>query len=217
MPATQRSGLGRAALPTTSKPYEIGRPLWRATQRKVEAWRSLGCSEYLCRAVQFGIHENPSTPFVPGTGEELGDIPQNEEDRAFASADLEEGCRSGIYQEVSASHAEMAKARGAILSSAFVVWQETAEVEKKGRFVVNLAKQSKRWKKGTVRMESLSEFAMSVEKGDHFLSMDIKSGYRHFRLAPSMRDWFIFRYAGKYYQCVALPFGWGRSPLWFHN
>lgn len=30
-----------------------------------------------------------------------------------------------------------------------------------------------------------------------------------------MRKWFIFRYGGRYYQCVALPFGWGRSPLWF--
>lgn len=30
-----------------------------------------------------------------------------------------------------------------------------------------------------------------------------------------MRDWFIFRYEGRYYQCVALQFGWGRSPLWF--
>jgi len=40
--------------------------------------------------------------------------------------------------------------------------------------------------------------------------MDIKSGYRHFPVAPSMRDGLIFRWEGKYYQCVALPFGWGR-------
>ncbi len=25
----------------------------------------------------------------------------------------------------------------------------------------------------------------------------------------------MFNYAGKYYRCIALPFGWGRSPLWF--
>ena len=56
---------------------------------------------------------------------------------------------------------------------------------------------------------------MEMQKGDQFISMDIHKGYRHFRLHPSMRDWFVFRYAGKYYQCVALPFGWGRSPPWF--
>lgn len=73
----------------------------------------------------------------------------------------------------------------------------------------------KRWRKGSVKMESISEFAMSIEKGDYFLSFDIKSGYRHFRLAPAMRHWFIFLYEGRYYQCVSLPFGWGRSPRWF--
>ena len=62
-------------------------------------------------------------------------------------------------------------------------------------------------------MESILEFAMNIQEGDHMLSMDIESGYRHFRLHPAMRDWFIFRYEDRYYQCVALPFGWGRSPL----
>lgn len=64
-------------------------------------------------------------------------------------------------------------------------------------------------------MESISEFAMDIQKDDHFISWDIQKGYRHFRLAPGMRDRFIFRYQGCYYQCVAPPFGWGRSPLWF--
>jgi hypothetical protein len=47
------------------------------------------------------------------------------------------------------------------------------------------------------------------------VSFDIQAGYRHFRLAPQMRDWFLFRYDGRFYRCIALPFGWGRSPMWF--
>jgi hypothetical protein len=47
------------------------------------------------------------------------------------------------------------------------------------------------------------------------VSLDIKAGYRHFRLAPKMRYWFIFAYDGSCYKCIALPFGWGRSPMWF--
>jgi hypothetical protein len=31
----------------------------------------------------------------------------------------------------------------------------------------------------------------------------------------SLRDLFAFHYDGKYYRCVALPFSWGRSTLWF--
>lgn len=30
-----------------------------------------------------------------------------------------------------------------------------------------------------------------------------------------MRDYFLFSYGGRFYRCIALPFGWGRSPLWF--
>lgn len=45
--------------------------------------------------------------------------------------------------------------------------------------------------------------------------MDIQKFYGHFRLGPSMRDWCIYYYDGKFYQCVKLLFGWGRSPPWF--
>lgn len=45
------------------------------------------------------------------------------------------------------------------------------------------------------------------------LSWDFKSGYRHFYLHHDMRDYFIFRYAVKFYRCIALPFGWGRSVM----
>ena len=66
-----------------------------------------------------------------------------------------------------------------------------------------------------MRMETLTEFGQSLEQGDHMFSWDVKSGYRHFRLAPHMRDYFLFHYNRRFYRCIALPFGWGRSPLWF--
>lgn len=57
------------------------RPLWFAMQRQAVEWRRLGASEYLCRAVQFGIYEAPCVPFKAGQGEELSDIPQSPEDK----------------------------------------------------------------------------------------------------------------------------------------
>lgn len=47
--------------------------------------------------------------------------------------------------------------------------------------------------------------------------IDIQSRYSHFFLYPQMRDYFIFHYGGRFSRCIALPFGWGRSPLWFTN
>lgn len=145
---------------------------------------------------------------------EMPKIPQSDEDVRFALEDLATGCATGIYEKVSRYTADVARRAGAIISSSFVVWQEGSS-DPRSRFVVNLSTQSRHWKKGTVRMESVAEFGMSLQQGDHMISMDIEKGYRHFRLAPGMRDWFIFRYGTKYYLCIAVPFGWGRSPLWF--
>lgn len=36
-----------------------------------------------------------------------------------------------------------------------------------------------------------------------------------FVLHRRMWNWFIFRYNVQYYRCIALPFGWTRSPFWF--
>lgn len=193
---------------------EGSRPLWRKTQSRVEGWHQLGCSEFLCHAIRFRIYEQPSTPFRQGEGVILPSVPQTEEDLAFGKAALEAGCKEGIYHAISPAYAERAMREEAILSSAFTVWQEGPD-GRKGRFVANLSRQSAHWHKGSLRVESLPEFGSIIQPGDHFLSFDIRKGYRHFRLAPAMRNWFIFHYYGKFYQCVALPFGWGRSTLWF--
>jgi hypothetical protein len=64
-------------------------------------------------------------------------------------------------------------------------------------------------------METLPKYSLELERGEKIVSFDIQAGYRHSRLAPQMRDWFLFRYDGRFYRCIALPFGWGRSPMWF--
>jgi hypothetical protein len=69
--------------------------------------------------------------------------------------------------------------------------------------------QRKREKRDTARVR------FELEHGEKMVSFDIQAGYRHFRLAPQMRDWFLFRYDGRFYRCIALPFGSGRSPMWF--
>jgi hypothetical protein len=62
-----------------------------------------------------------------------------------------------------------------MISSAFVMWKDGVE-ERKGRFVVNFSKQSKHWKKGSVKMETVPEYVSDLEKGDHLVSFDMKSG-----------------------------------------
>jgi hypothetical protein len=64
-------------------------------------------------------------------------------------------------------------------------------------------------------METLYEYALELKSGENMVSVDIQAGYRRFRLAPQMSDWFFFRYDGRFYKYTALPFGWDRSPMWF--
>lgn len=77
--------------------------------------------------------------------------------------------------------------------------------------MINFSRQSKHWLKGTVRMETVLSIAVEVEMGDVIMSLDFKSGYRHFYVHPKVCDYFLFRYNGRFYRCVEFPFGWGRS------
>jgi hypothetical protein len=56
--------------------------------------------------------------------------------------------------------------------------------------------------------------------GDRMLSMDLRSGYNHFRLHPDMRKYFPVRIVmadgtERYFQYLVLPCGWSRSGYWF--
>jgi hypothetical protein len=176
-------------------------------QQRVESWRLLGASEFLCRAVQFGILEQPSIP--PSSGEVMNPIPQTSEDRAFGREDLRAGCHEGIYEVVTTGEADRIRSTGAIISSTFVVWQDGTEA-REGRFVANLSKQSKHWPKVSVRMETWPEYALELEHGEKIVSFDIQAGYRHFRLAPQMRYWFSIRTTGV--STGASPFRSGVPP-----
>lgn len=64
-------------------------------------------------------------------------------------------------------------------------------------------------------METLESFALEIKPKDHLVSFDIEKGYHHIRLHPSICNWFIFRIDGRYFRCIALPFGWKLSPYYF--
>jgi hypothetical protein len=100
----------------------------------------------------------------------MNPIPQTPEDLAFGSEDLRAGCQEGIYEEETTGEAERIRSIGAMISSSFVAWQDRLEV-REGHFVVNLSKQSKHW----LRMETLPEYALELERGEKMVSFDIQA------------------------------------------
>lgn len=165
-------------------------PLFLEAQERLDSWRQLGTSDYLARGIQIRLLEAPVKPFRGGEGKDLEYIPQSSGDRAFALEDLYEVFLNGIYREVPKGHVMRSKKMGAIISSAFTTLQEK-DRGKNGRFFVNLSLPYTHWYRGTVRIELIADFSMSVQWVDNFLSIDISNGYRHLRLHQAMWDWVI--------------------------
>jgi hypothetical protein len=183
---------------------------WEGPMRRYKAWEGIGADAYLVRQIRYGIYDPPSIPFTEGR--ELGRIPMTAVDQRFAREDLATGIREGVYEELSRDYAMAMMREGAMISSAFVVRKSDTN---EPRFVINLHHQSKHWETKSVKMETLAGYVGRLRQGDNLLSWDLKGGYRHFRLHPDMRKYFIFAFENRYYQCVALPFGWGPSVYWF--
>jgi hypothetical protein len=93
----------------------------------------------------------------------MSPISQTTEDLAFGREDLRAGFLERICEEITLEAAEGIRRTGAMISSSVVVWQDGSE-GRKGRFVVNLSKQSKHWLKGSVWMETLPEFSLELER-----------------------------------------------------
>ena len=88
------------------------------------------------------------------------------------------------------------------------------------RAVADLSHLSEHYDKIHTTNTTLEGFSASLLPGDHLISMDLSSGYNHFRLHPDMRKYFTVsvQFANgevRYFQYIALPFGWSRSGYWF--
>lgn len=139
----------------------------------LDRYFEISMSEYLCRNIQFGIYKQPLRSFCKGDGMELGNIYQTTEFLGFEKGDIRKGLESGIYKKGSHNHARRALESAAVISSAFVVWQDRDE-ERVGRLVINSSVQSKFWSKASVRMETHPEFSMNVHPRDRTMSVDTK-------------------------------------------
>jgi hypothetical protein len=140
-------------------------------------------------------------------------IPQIEEDLLFGREDLRTGCASGTYEDIGVGEAREAVSMGRIVPSAFVVLQGRSEED--GTVCDKFLSAEPVLAERSVKMETLSGFSLNLVRNNHLMSWDVKSGYRHFYVHPKMLNYFLFHYDGRSCKCIALPFDWGRSILWF--
>ena len=101
-----------------------------------------------------------------------------------------------------------------MISSALTDWKGEGK-DRKGRFVINLKRQSKHWLKVSVNMETFQFLGMSTSGRGCADFRGYPKRYSHFYLYPRMIDCFPFRYNGRCYRGIALPFNCRRSVLGF--
>jgi hypothetical protein len=90
----------------------------------------------------------------------------------------------------------------------------------KDRTVADLSHLSDHYDGVITKSEGLEGFAASMIPEDKMISMDLNSGYHHLRLHRDMRQYFsvsVMTANGmvRYFQYIALPFGWSWSGYWF--
>jgi hypothetical protein len=85
--------------------------------------------------------------------------------------DGREGCGGDRKTEVE----KLVEDEGVTVSNAFVIWQGEEQSRKPG-LVCNFKEMRQRWRKGSVKMETLEHFAMDLKRGDHVINFEIKSG-----------------------------------------
>jgi hypothetical protein len=88
------------------------------------------------------------------------------------------------------------------------------------RSVADVSHFSDQYEGIATKSETLEGFSASLMPDDRLLSMDLRSGYHHFRLHPDMQKCFtvLVEMAGgteRYFQYLVLPFGRSRSGYWF--
>lgn len=183
--------------------------MWAGPVRASAKWAELGADARELRAIRYGIQDMPDKIVLPF---KLGFIKLSPEDGEEMDTIIAKRLRQRVWRELSAEEASKQK----FVSREFI----TRDSDGKARAVADLSHLSNHYEPIVKKNTTLEGFSASLRPGDHLISMDLSSGYNHFRLHPDMRKYFTVsvQYANgtvRYFQYIALPFGWSRSGYWF--
>ena len=92
--------------------------------------------------------------------------------------------------------------------------------DNKARAVADLSHLSDHYRPMPTKNETLEGFSANLLPKDYLITMDLRSGYNHFRLHKDMRKFFVVSVlladgSVRYFRYLVLPFGWTRSGYWF--
>lgn len=137
----------------------------------------MGADSREIAALKYGIMDKPDKDVRPFR---LNQIRLSPEDSVAMEYIIEKRLAGRIWREVSPEE------RPKFLSREFIARNSDGAP----RAVVDLSHLSQHYEKVNTKYETLEGFSASLIPGYFLISMDLKSGYNHFRLHPDMRHYF---------------------------
>jgi hypothetical protein len=185
-------------------------PRWFGPMKAARRWHELGVDSREGEALRYGVRDMPSRPVAPFR---LACARTSDEDAEFVRTTIEDRLVGRIWREIPQEEALASH----FLSREFV----TIDTDGKRRSVSDLAHLSNHWDARPTKLDSLAGSPAVLIPGDRLLSFDLKGGYHHFRLHKDMREMFRVRVdpggglPERFFEFIALPFGWCMSGYWF--
>lgn len=143
-----------------------------------EAWREIGASRLVRRALTFGLSLPQLTPRGrPRRSYRAYPLGKGDED--FAAKELKRLTEAGFIRQLTVHEQEGAP----YVSPAFVCWAGPS----KPSLVVDLRQVNEHLQDIPFKYEALAEFMASLQPKDHLISWDIKDAYHHVYIHPEDR------------------------------
>lgn len=157
--------------------------------------------------MRYGIFDPPYLQVTPF--QQISSRPPawTSEEQEFAEGIISKRLEERVWKELSKEDA---------LSLPYISTEFIAHVNNgKVRAVAGLHHFSSHWHPQHKKVSTLESFAAQFMKRDRMIAFDLQVGYNHFRLHPAISVYFTVKFGTRYFQYIALPFGWRRSGVWF--
>ncbi|KAK6725596.1 hypothetical protein RB195_004113 [Necator americanus] len=86
---------------------------------------------------------------------------------------------------------------------------------KKSRLILDLSALNKSLEKSNIKFEDLAKVLPLSPRGGFMANFDLKSGYHHVKIHPHWTKFLGFKWRGRYFAFLVLPFGLSTAPMVF--
>ena len=180
-----------------------GLPPAQRLRDAADAWRELGASRWVRRALKYGLRLPWQTP--RGRPRRwTRPYPVSKKDRSFVAEEVERWVSAGFIRPLTEAETLAAPC----VSPAFVSWAR----RDKPRLVVDLRQVNEYLRDIKFKYEAITEFMAALHPYDNLISWDVKDAYHHVFIHPADRAYLTFAIDGRAFEPVTMPFGLSVAP-----